>query len=168
MNGERYKIILPKFKLPYLQVPNIYKNLLEVENIHTKQVRLALYKIACFFQREFRYDFIQYSMNDDDRESLRSFMFFFPGYYEEKDIAFGGCCFRYRDKWTDVHPHWALQWIWLHPFERSKGHLQEVWDMFVKEFGNFYVEPPLSRAMKFFLRRGKKYSIHGDFRKYLK
>lgn len=47
---------------------------------------------------------------------------------------------------------WVLMWVWLFPFERS-GHDRSWWTELETEFGDFAIQPPLSGAMKGFLRK---------------
>ena len=46
---------------------------------------------------------------------------------------------------------WSLEWVWIHPFERGNGVLSRAWPGFKKEFGDFYIQPPLSWGMRAFL-----------------
>src|SRR6266566_3868210 len=43
---------------------------------------------------------------------------------------------------------WWLMWAWLHPYERGKGVLSRAWQHFREEFGDFHLQPPVSKAMK--------------------
>jgi hypothetical protein len=113
-------------------------------------IRRAVQYFAIMFKREFEYDILQYSIqrekpNDDD--ITKPFLF---GHYdgEGKILTFGGCCFRHRvNYYKDVHDHWGLQWVWIHPFMRNKGFLGGVWPYFEDKFGDFMIERPVSKAM---------------------
>jgi hypothetical protein len=116
--------------------------------------RRAVYRMAQFFKWEGGYDFTQYGYDGQEDDWAPAFVWHRGELDGERwsDTAFGACCFRWRE-WTDAPPGWALQWIWLHPYERSHGHLTAAWPFFRARFGDFLVEPPLSRAMKGFLAK---------------
>lgn len=164
-----FNIILPKFKYPGKcinknGIERIWHNsLLNVLSTDKKDVRHAMYKIALYFKREFRYDFVQYSMNEEDDENHKAFLFYDNIYYLDKCFPYGGFVMRYRTQYKDLVPFWALQWIWIHPYKRSNGLLQEIWPWLIERFGLFIVEGPYSRQMKFFLRRGKHYSVQTNY-----
>jgi GNAT superfamily N-acetyltransferase len=49
---------------------------------------------------------------------------------------------------------WRMRWVWIHPFWRGKGILAKEWPRFVELFGaDFFPEPPLSVAMRAFLKK---------------
>lgn len=48
-----------------------------------------------------------------------------------------------------------MQWLWLHPYARSKGIMSALWPSFLEKFGDFNVERPLSKAMKAFVDKQK-------------
>jgi hypothetical protein len=121
----------------------------------------AVYRLAQFFRREFRYDFVQYGYEGRDADPThRAFLWPHPeagwcGDAFEVPLV-GACCFRWRDDWPGVAPGHALQWVWFHPYHRRQGLLSEAWPAFREQFGNFVTEPPLSAAMKAFLaKRGE-------------
>ena len=66
----------------------------------------------------------------------------------QREGLIGCACFRNR---ADIG--WALAWVWLHPFARRKGLLQDAWPAFVAEYGDFAVEPPLSQPMVQFMEK---------------
>ncbi len=121
-----------------------------------KTQRRAVWTMATYFRREFEYDGVQYGHEgkDDDREAT-AFLFTSGADHENKEIVFGACCFRYRRYSDGSTPGWALQWIWMHPYARSKGILSSAWPLFRKRFGNFAVERPLSQAMDAFMKSRK-------------
>lgn len=52
-----------------------------------------------------------------------------------------------------AQPHaWSMTWVWLHPFERRRGHLSKVWPFMTARYGSFAVDRP-SPAMRAFLTR---------------
>lgn len=109
-----------------------------------------MYNRALAFKREFHYDFVQWSAQGNVNPDAHGFLF-----AGENGEIVGACAFRNRTKEKDVS-RWGLQWIWICPDERRKGHLEKRWSMFRELFGNFHVEPPVSDAMKSFLKK------HGD------
>lgn len=124
-----------------------------VTNRSPMPIRRGLRRMATYFRREFGYDFVQYSEREDnDPKETLGFLFTdgFGGYDER---VIGGSMFRWRE-YKDSPPGWALQWIWLHPYERGKGKLKDALPAFKLLFGdNFFVEGPRSAAMKAFLEK---------------
>jgi hypothetical protein len=78
--------------------------------------------------------------------------------------ALGACCFRWRDFTLGEQPYpllgpcYVLSWIWLHPYIRRHGCLEQAWPYFVERFGDFIVETPLSTAMHQFLIAKTRYN----------
>jgi hypothetical protein len=107
-----------------------------------------MYNRALAFKREFHYDFIQWKSHGG-HEELDVHGYLFTG--DNGEIV-GAGAFRNRAKNTDK-PKWALQWIWLCPQERRKGHLAKRWLQFRNRFGDFIVESPVSDAMEGFLKK---------------
>lgn len=168
---ERFRIKLHKFSYPSKRMPILVHGetrLCDVEYGDPLATRKALYQFAVYFRREFRYDFVQYSVEDDgaNLDHMVAFLFYEHD-WATKNTAYGGCIFRYRCNWTNVDPHWALQWIWLHPYERGRGRLTNVWGYFEEKFGNFVVEEPLSSAMKAFLDK-KKGKYNHDIQEFIR
>jgi hypothetical protein len=128
-------------------------------------LRKAVERLARFFQREFRYDFLQYSATEgrfEDRLSKdRAYLWTLPTWPPEKEIAIGACCFRWRE-WSNVPPGWGLAWVWFHPFERGKGHLTGAWAYFLQRFPGFRCEPPISSAMRSFLAKRESASTKAE------
>jgi hypothetical protein len=132
------------------KAPSInYPDVIAVTDRSPVRYRRAVETIACYFRREFRYDFVQYRAAESNGRD-RAYMW--TGRGCEEEIAIGACCFRWR-KWKDHAPGWALAWIWFHPYERGQGHLSKAWPYFQARFGDFHVEPPLSPAMAAFLAK---------------
>lgn len=119
----------------------------------------AVETIARYFMREFQYDCLQYCHLERCPNTV-AYLWnelvttnYAP--YNHVGRVFGACCFRYRDeKWgIKENPYWALQWIWIHPFERRKGHLTKALPFFKQCFGDFNIEHPLSEAMQKFVSK---------------
>jgi hypothetical protein len=129
-----------------------FSNPIRVTTASPKALRKAVYSIACFFRREFEYDFVQYGYegSENDLEHV-AWLWIHPqtqGMSSDFSVpVIGACCFRKREV------GYALQWVWLHPYWRRHGLLSEAWPEFISEFGSFDCEPPLSDAMKRFLTK---------------
>lgn len=110
-----------------------------------------MYMLARNFKREFEFSGVQWGHDGrEDDENARGFLFVDNG--ADAVYAVGATCFRWRH-WTDHAPGWAMQWVWLHPFARRQGLLTGAWPFFRQEFGDFFVEPPVSPAMKAFVAK---------------
>lgn len=64
----------------------------------------------------------------------------------------GACCFRWRE-FKDAPASWFMDWMWLHPYFRSRGHLTRAWPLFTTRYGDFHCATPLSHSMKAFLAK---------------
>jgi hypothetical protein len=120
--------------------------------------RRAVYKMARYMATEFQYNLMYGYDGKGDESSSRAFL-----WLEDKrkydhhqcTPVIGGCCFRLR-RYKGKRAHWALQWVWLHPFKRRQGHLSKVWPYFKERFGDFEVEEPLSDEMSKFMNKRPK------------
>lgn len=83
----------------------------------------------------------------DDGEKYRAYLWGEPA--EGRVAIYGACCFRFRE--YENGSAYAMQWIWLHPYARRRGHLSAAWPYFRKRFGAFVVEAPYSAGMEAFL-----------------
>ncbi len=63
---------------------------------------------------------------------------------------YGACLFNLM-KFTEDNNHWALEWIWIHPFFRNRGKLKKNWQFLENSFGNFIIKTPISNDMRAFL-----------------
>ncbi|MEM7593659.1 MAG: hypothetical protein AAF383_19470 [Cyanobacteria bacterium P01_A01_bin.83] len=154
VSGELYSSYTPSAtKIDALDGRQCHKDVLEV--------------YAYYFRREFKYDvpgfsakeqFVKYNCMTEkhERNDYVGWLFNSPDSLIKDSIGMvktvGGCLFRYQE-YADVPPGWALCWIWLHPYHLRQGILSSNWDMFKQEFGDFYVEPPFSDAMRSFLEK---------------
>jgi hypothetical protein len=126
------------------------EDLLRIQWDDPLPLRNAVHRFARYFRREFKYDFVQYSPSDiQGPDEANAFLFCDPRWEDSYD-AYGACCFRWRE-WKDHPPGWALQWAWMHPYWREKGHFKRVYPLFRERFGLFHFEPPLSKAMRGFI-----------------
>lgn len=130
--------------LPSDRLANVKDGLIEVRSWSPDWMRREVYERAFAFKREFSYDFVQWSQNETDPRT-HGFLF-----VDAAARVVGACAFRWREP-GDAEAYWGLQWIWIAPAFRRQGVLASRWPNFRKQFGAFYVEPPLSQAMKDFL-----------------
>lgn len=159
--NDFYKISAPSIRIDIFK--KLTFRLLKVNSDSNKSTKNALYKMALYFKREFQYDFVQYDQDENDDKNTKCFIFCDPE-YDNKVSAYGGCVFRYRAQWENIENHWALQWIWLHPFRRNRGILSAEWGNFQRLFGdNFMVESPLSASMEQFLKAKNCFEQHTDY-----
>ena len=109
-------------------------------------LRVAAENCATFFLIEHGYarQFDRY-----DEENYLAYLWGEPA--EGRVAIYGACCFRFRQ--YEAGGSYAMQWIWLHPYARRRGHLTAAWPYFRKRFGAFVVEPPYSDGMEAFLAR---------------
>lgn len=138
-------------------------------------LRVAAERIAKYFHREMKYDFVPFSAHENNclyKIRLFSDSCYVANAQEMGSQIFGAACFRRRGN-TD-RPQWNLQWIWLHPFYRNEGVLQNAWPQFLREFGNDFIpEHPYSPAMAKFLiahltdEQKLELKKFGDYEKYL-
>ena len=161
MKECRLDIKMPRFSKSWHEIKiddsvedkNCPYGLVPVGMYSNRYQRKAVYKFAKYFQKEFQYDFVQYGyQGEEDDSTAIAYLWVTDSDLYLGVIVYGACCFRWRE-WNNHHPSWALQWIWLHPFRRNQGELSRVWSYFKEKFGNFHVEPPLSKAMQNFLAK---------------
>ena len=114
-------------------------------------LREAAENCCTFFLTEYGYQ-RQFDRLDADENYLA---YLWGELAQDRVAVYGACCFRLRER--RKQRAYALQWIWLHPYARRKGHLSAAWPYFQERFGAFEVEPPHSNDMKAFLaaRKGK-------------
>jgi hypothetical protein len=107
-----------------------------------------MYLRALAFKREFHYDFIQWkSPKGDSDPYVYGYLF-----TNEAGMIVGACSFRFRKSESQKN-YWALDWVWVCPKERCKGHLSKRWSQFRIQFGDFFVTNPVSDNMKAFLEK---------------
>jgi hypothetical protein len=116
-------------------------------------LRKAAERLARYATREGGYDFPGYTAGERDQSAV-VYLWGSEGF--GKVPAVGFACFRLRD-YSDTGPFQTLCWVWLHPYCRRQGLLKRAWPHFVREHGEFLVEPPLSRGMHGFLSEHTNY-----------
>jgi len=121
----------------------------------------AVETLAGYFKKELRFDRLPFKASET-RESLgyvpyEAYIFHNTAHdrlLEDQATPhriFGACCFRWRDR-TDHDPGWSLDWVWMHPYFRRRGHLQRAWPSFQQMYGErFHIELPLSIEMEAFV-----------------
>ena len=110
-----------------------------------------MYVRAFAYKREMHYDFIQWGSPKGDNDPHANGILF----ASEDGAIVGACSFRWRE--GDAHPpFWGLQWIWICPRHRRRGHLERYWPKLRVRFGAFVIEAPISDAMRAFAIK------HGD------
>jgi len=107
-----------------------------------------VYRRAIKFKREFRYDFVQWPGSETHRVDAGWHGYLFTA---GADGTIAGACAFFNPEAKEGGEEWALQWIWVAPKYRRQGILLERWPVFVERYGDFYIEPPLSEAMKGFI-----------------
>lgn len=102
-------------------------------------------KRALRFKRDFGYDFPQWpSVSTRARLNPN-----FVGYlFADADGAIDGACAFYCDEGD-----WRLDWAWIRPERRRHGLLATRWPHFLGEFGDFWIEHPISDEMRAFIDR---------------
>lgn len=106
-----------------------------------------MFERAVAFKREFHFDFFQWNDPRDARNPLaQGFLF-----ADEDGAIIGACAFKEINRGKS----WCLDWVWICPKERRKGHLSKRWPKFKARYGDFSVEKPISDEMQSFLRKWK-------------
>jgi len=100
---------------------------------------------ALRFKRDFGYDFLQWpSVTTRDRLDPR-----WVGYlFADAEGAIDGACGFFCDKGA-----WRLDWAWIRPDRRRQGLLAARWPCLLSEFGDFWIEHPISDEMHGFIAR---------------
>jgi len=144
-------------KAPLITSKEKITNPRRVDTRSPKPHRKAVFQMALYFKREFKYDSLQYGYDGNETDELHvAYLWIHPDFINFSDEfrvpCIGATCFRWR-KWKDTPPGWAMQWIWLHPYFRRKGLLKASWPKFKEEFPDFICESPLSESMISFLKK---------------
>ena len=130
-----------------------YSSELRVEPVipsSSKELREHVERFARYFLREMHTGGIQFEAGEIPESTgyvpYRAYLF------AVQDRYIGAGCFRERgDEDSDVP--WVFDWLWFHPYFRSRGHLSRAWPVLVSEIGRFRLAYPLSHAMKAFLQK---------------
>ena len=152
---DYYAIVLPvaadvNIGSPTLVVPASPKRLREKVEIFGR-----------WFSREMRYSCVFEASDTPDKQwftRYEAYLFhedaedLWDGNGTVKQRFFGACCFRWRER-GNAPAYWTLQWVWLHPFFRGRGHLRDAWPIFEQKYGRFDPEGPFSCGMEIFLKK---------------
>ncbi len=159
---EKYNL-----KMPAVITEN-GSGILRVDDSSPKRHRLAVEKFAQYFQREMKYDFLQYlaenpnDIHDNEFIPTVSYLFTHPQllHYTNRGKSrigtLGAICFRKRRRGVEEPLIWEIDWIWIHPYKRGKENksiLKKFWYLFEMEFGNFYPSEPISKSLSGFFRK---------------
>lgn len=98
-------------------------------------------EIARYFHRETAFDFPPYAAGDED-DNFRVYLVRSMRLNTVFPIIAGAVGLQ-RTK-----AGWVLTWIWLHPWERRTKLVDSVFETLDATFGAFYVEAPISNAMR--------------------
>ncbi|MEU6265553.1 hypothetical protein [Saccharopolyspora shandongensis] len=109
----------------------------------TPRLRRIVEKIGRQFRREGQYDVIPFESNDHRQHGI---LLLTSKFHTTFPIASGAAGFSKPDRWQ-------LDWIWLHPYERGTGYLNNAWDELEDLFGLFLIDGPYSAAMNAIIRR---------------
>lgn len=157
---KKNTISLPVLRKDYYK-PNVFRDdpwesfyvnghsVIKVTDRSPQELRRAVYTFATYFKREFNYDFIQYAMKDSGSDA-----YLFINRDDDPNgnrEAIGSACFRLRITRHDreiLKPRWWLDWVWFHPYFRSKGNFSKFIPIIEKNHPECILEPPLSRIMK--------------------
>lgn len=142
--------------LPIVDLPSHELNPLPVTDTSPIALRKHTEAFARHFKHEMQYDAVQFgateSQSDVGHVPYEAYLFHESArdQWEGPDTArlFGACCFRQRES------GWSLDWVWLHPYFRARGHLAKAWQGFQWRYGdNFHIEPPISCGMQQLLKK---------------
>lgn len=156
---DMYALTLPVLAHPWLDGDSPVRLLPGSPKILLRSVE----KLAYYFKREMHFDFVQFEAAETEASRdfvpYEAYAFFEPAYDRVEEAkptphrVFGACCFRLRG-WSDHAPAWSLDWVWMHPYFRHRGHLTRAWTIFEHRYGeNFHVARPFSLAMNSFMEK---------------
>lgn len=153
-------MFVPCYRIDVTELPKRYRaaehRLLRVDRHSPMQLRKEVEKFATYFRDEFRYDFMQY---DSEEEKPYTAYLFASELNRWPRAWVGAACFKPTNFKDVAIPPQGLNWIWIHPFWRNRGILREWWPTFRESHGDYWVEPPVSPAMKQFLLKHNKDSV---------
>lgn len=135
---------------PLSEMANEIKNSVapEVVNIQSSIWKhKEIYGRARAFKTEMGFDRVQWLLpkrfNDPFREGYL--------FTNDEGVIIGACSF-VREK-NEQRIYWVLDWVWVVPSERRKGHLHKRWKSFREKFGDFKISFPVSAEMQSFVRK---------------
>jgi hypothetical protein len=105
---------------------------------------------ALQFKREFQYDFLQWEGTLETKNPCPESHGYLLADHTDAygpGAAVGACAFWHEgDKWR-------LRWVWVCPSMRRSGVLVRRWAEFLKRYGDFEIDTPLSDAMAAFVNK---------------
>jgi hypothetical protein len=108
-----------------------------------KRLREHVERFARYFLRERYSGHIQFEASEVPESPC--FVKYEAYLFHDQTYFLGAGCFRWRD-WKNAEASWSLDWVWMHPFLRRRGHLQQAWPQFEKKYGRFHLAQPVSCA----------------------
>lgn len=131
---------------------NTQNRYIKVTRSSDSELKEYLYKVAKYFAKEFDYGpAYNYEYHTDDKNI---------GYlFVDGEIVFGACGFSKLPIPTeDIR---CLEWVWLHPFFRHRGHFTYYWNIFIQEYPQMAIKAPISFEMQEFLKKQENITIQG-------
>ena len=115
-----------------------------------RHLHQAVERCARCFQREFGYDFVQYSADEAYRTTETQAWLWTTTFLADDDpcLVLGAACLRWRTYTNLPDGLWALQWIWLHPYARHHGVFRAAWPLLLARYDGVHLEPPVSSTMQ--------------------
>lgn len=132
---------------------NTQNRYIKVTRSSDSELKESLYKVAKYFAKEFDYGpAYNYEYHTDDKNI---------GYlFVDGELIFGGCGFsKLPITNEDI---WCLEWVWLHPFFRHRGHFTYYWNIFIQEYPQMAIKAPISCEMQEFLNKQDDITIQGS------
>ena len=146
-----------KARMNYLDPKPLTQMVTEFESLENPELVIItspawkhkeMYERARAFRREFGYDFVQWQSEKGDKDpNVIGFLL-----TNQSWAIVGACSFRRKVNNKNTW-NWTLDWVWICPQERRKGHLASRWKMFRERFGTFNLTFPVSDEMKAFLTK---------------
>lgn len=100
-----------------------------------------MYRCARAFKHETRNDYVPWPEEDLKELHIEGQLI---GDY--KGNVFGAASFK-----PSLQNYWELNWVWIAPSERGKGHLKLQWTKWMRQYGEILPSPPVSKPMSKFL-----------------
>lgn len=142
-----------EIKLPILSDLDGYESLIYIAPSSAKKKKEALEKMAVYFRREFKYDYVQYC-KENHGSDCTGILFTEPATDLVKhgnhfpNRVIGGACFRKK-----LTGEFFLDWVWFHPFARNRKNLKKHWPALRQKFQSFTLTEPLSAHMAAFVKK---------------
>lgn len=116
--------------------------------VNSPQRGEAAESIGRYFHRETHFDFPPYSVGDEG-EDHHVYLVRSKRISTCVPIVAGALGIQ------RVQDNWVLTWIWLHPWERGTNLVDAVFNTLDETYGSFYVEAPISGAMRGLMSKRK-------------